>query len=215
MPKIALTTGGSDALECFLREIGIADSEFTTDAGTGRINLYVGGDASGNGAGANQFTAALGGTNFPNATTLWSSPDQAAHLRHPDPLLRGWYLPEHQAALLRQHQTLRRRRRAPLQRSRPLPMADERPGTLAHHRQLQRRWGQAAQPGHGDHRHHLPQGRGLQQLAHERRRHHHVGIDRSSPAVSTRWSRRPRRPSSGFTCRTIPRIRTTRRRRST
>ena len=76
MPKIAVTTGGSDALECFLREIGIADAEFTTDAGTGRINLYVGGDASGNGAGANQFTAALGGAMFPNATTLWSSPDK-------------------------------------------------------------------------------------------------------------------------------------------
>jgi len=76
LPKIAVTTGGSDALECFLREIGIADSEFTTDAGTGRINLYVGGDASGNGAGANQFTAALGGAKFPNATTLWSSPDK-------------------------------------------------------------------------------------------------------------------------------------------
>ncbi|HXT95079.1 MAG TPA: hypothetical protein VN853_02195 [Polyangia bacterium] len=76
IPKIAVTTGGSDALECFLREIGLADSEFTTDAGTGRINLYVGGDASGNGAGANQFTAALGGATFPNATTLWSSPDK-------------------------------------------------------------------------------------------------------------------------------------------
>ena len=76
MPKIAVTTGGSDALECFLREIGIADSEFTTDAGTGRINLYVGGDASGNGAGANQFTAALGGAKFPNATTLWASTDK-------------------------------------------------------------------------------------------------------------------------------------------
>jgi hypothetical protein len=74
IPKIAVTTGGSDALECFLREIGIADSEFTTDAGAGRVNLYVGGDpVSGSGAGANKFTPALGGAMFPAAaTTLWN-----------------------------------------------------------------------------------------------------------------------------------------------
>jgi hypothetical protein len=72
IPKIALTTGGSDALECFLREIGIADSEFTTDAGAGRVNLYVGGDpSSGGGAGASSFAPALGGAPFPAATTLW------------------------------------------------------------------------------------------------------------------------------------------------
>jgi hypothetical protein len=78
IPKIALTTGGSDALECFLREIGIADSEFTTDAGTGRVNLYVGGlpGTGGAGQGAASFTAALGGAAFPAATTLWSDPDK-------------------------------------------------------------------------------------------------------------------------------------------
>ena len=73
MPKIAVTTGGSDAIECFLREIGIADSEFTTDAGTGRVNLYVGGDGPGNGQGTATFGAALGGATFPDAQTLWSN----------------------------------------------------------------------------------------------------------------------------------------------
>jgi hypothetical protein len=74
MPKIALTTGGSDAVECFLREIGIADSEFTTDTGNGRVNLYVGGDkAMGKGQGTGSFTAALGGATFPDAQTLWSN----------------------------------------------------------------------------------------------------------------------------------------------
>jgi hypothetical protein len=76
MPKIALTTGGSDALECFLREVGIADSEFTTDAGSGRVNLYVGGDGTGNGQGAASFSAALGGATLPDAQTLWSNVDK-------------------------------------------------------------------------------------------------------------------------------------------
>jgi hypothetical protein len=75
IPKIALTTGGSDALECLLRKIGIADSEFTTDAGTGRVNLYIGGrpDASSS-LGTDRFTTTLnGGAVFPQATTLWGS----------------------------------------------------------------------------------------------------------------------------------------------
>jgi hypothetical protein len=77
MPRIALTTGSSDALECFLREIGIADSEFTLPTGTGRVNLYVGGRASdGKGQGAKSFSAALGGASFPDATTLWSNVDR-------------------------------------------------------------------------------------------------------------------------------------------
>ncbi len=41
--RIAVTTGMSDALECLVRRIGVADSEFTNDAGTGRVHLYAGG----------------------------------------------------------------------------------------------------------------------------------------------------------------------------
>jgi hypothetical protein len=43
MPRIALSTGHADALDCLLRKIGIADSEFTNDSGTGRVHMYVGG----------------------------------------------------------------------------------------------------------------------------------------------------------------------------
>jgi hypothetical protein len=77
IPKIAVTTGSSDAFECLLRKIGVADAEYTLDSGNGRINLYAGGDPAvapgGNGPGAIQFNAALGGGRFPAATTLWAS----------------------------------------------------------------------------------------------------------------------------------------------
>jgi hypothetical protein len=71
LPQIALTTGHSDALECLLRRIGIDDREFTTDAGSGRVHMFVGCDG-GSGVPANQFAPALGGAKFPAATSLWS-----------------------------------------------------------------------------------------------------------------------------------------------
>jgi hypothetical protein len=63
IPRIAITTGGADALECLPRRIGLADSEFGTDGGAARVHLYAGGD------GTNSFMA---GGNFAAATTLWS-----------------------------------------------------------------------------------------------------------------------------------------------
>ncbi|MEY4550999.1 MAG: hypothetical protein RL685_7194 [Pseudomonadota bacterium] len=42
LPRIALSTGALDALECLLRKVGISDSEFTNPEGTGHVQLFAG-----------------------------------------------------------------------------------------------------------------------------------------------------------------------------
>jgi hypothetical protein len=81
LPRIALTTGGADALECLLRKIGISDTEFTPETGMGRVNLFAGGTHNGtpmanNSAGANAYDPSLnGGAMFTPAETWWESVD--------------------------------------------------------------------------------------------------------------------------------------------
>lgn len=61
IPKIALSVGSADAMECILRnkKLGLDDSEFTTEKGNGRVNLYAG--ANGN----TKFVSTLnGGASF-------------------------------------------------------------------------------------------------------------------------------------------------------
>jgi len=70
IPRIAVTTGAADALECLMRRIGIADTEFATDGGAGRVHLYEGG------GGTNSFSA---GGAFAPATNLWSSPTKLSN----------------------------------------------------------------------------------------------------------------------------------------
>jgi hypothetical protein len=68
LPKIAIAVGGADALECLARKMGIDDSEFSIDTGTGAVNLF-------NGNGATTFAANWpGGPGpFPATTTLWNT----------------------------------------------------------------------------------------------------------------------------------------------
>jgi hypothetical protein len=67
IPKIAMAGGSCDSLECLVRKIGVADSEFTTK--TGRIHLY-----NGNGGG----TVSSGYTSTDAYTTLWNSKTELA-----------------------------------------------------------------------------------------------------------------------------------------
>lgn len=66
LPKIAVTLGKVDCLECLLRRIGIADSEFTNPEGTGRVNLYYETGVT---------TAYASGAPFPSADILYTSLD--------------------------------------------------------------------------------------------------------------------------------------------
>lgn len=67
IPKIAITTGGADSLECFLRKLGLEDGEFTNPNGTGRVHLYQG---------KNNEQGAIDGSRLnnqtPAATTFWN-----------------------------------------------------------------------------------------------------------------------------------------------
>lgn len=77
LPKIAMVTGHSDALECLLRKLGIEDSEFTLDSGAGRVNMFYGCASKSGAFGANEFSGELGGGAFPNAaTSLYANPQK-------------------------------------------------------------------------------------------------------------------------------------------
>jgi len=62
IPKIAIATGGSDALECIVRKMGVEDAEFTTESGSGRVNLFWGLNAA----------KTMGSATLTPADSLWS-----------------------------------------------------------------------------------------------------------------------------------------------
>jgi len=75
IPKTALTTGAKDAMECLLRKIGIDDAEFTPETGTGRVNLYAGGDGASAYGMSPGGTVLNGGASFTPASPWWDSLD--------------------------------------------------------------------------------------------------------------------------------------------
>ena len=72
IPLTAISTGNVDALECVLRKMGIADSEFTNPTGSGRIHLYRNNGASIDGTTPDQ-DALTGGS---SGTGAWDRYDQ-------------------------------------------------------------------------------------------------------------------------------------------
>jgi hypothetical protein len=87
IPRIALTTGGADPLQCLLRKIGVEDSEFGLAGSDARIHLYAGGGFTQGTAkpASSKFGAALnGGASFGSAETFWSD---TANLRRYDVVL--------------------------------------------------------------------------------------------------------------------------------
>jgi hypothetical protein len=71
IPKMAVTTGAADALQCLLRKVGIDDSEFGIAGSAARIHLYQGGGFN-NGTDQIATSKLASGPTFPKADTLWS-----------------------------------------------------------------------------------------------------------------------------------------------
>jgi hypothetical protein len=71
IPLMGFVTGSVDSLECVLRKIGIADSEFTNPGGTGRVSFYEGnGDGLGS---AGVAGGAIINASTPTENSLWGT----------------------------------------------------------------------------------------------------------------------------------------------
>jgi hypothetical protein len=97
IPRIAVSTGAADPLECLLRKIGLDDSEFSSKGGLGRVHLY-GGYGYDDGVAhvaTNRFAPALnGGAPFADAMSFYGD---ASELARYDVLLlacEGYYNPD-------------------------------------------------------------------------------------------------------------------------
>lgn len=79
MPRIAVVSGVSDALECFVLSLGVSPSEITSDTGGGHVQLYANrntGSGPHNARGADHFVGDWPGgaaAAFGDAEALWSS----------------------------------------------------------------------------------------------------------------------------------------------
>lgn len=77
IPRIAITTGGLDVMECWLRKVGIDDTEFTRGDGDGRVHLYTGAGQGETAQATSKFDGAHnGGADFTLAKDFWDSTDE-------------------------------------------------------------------------------------------------------------------------------------------
>jgi len=72
MPRIAISTGSADALECLVRKLGISDTEIKTAGQGGRVNLFTDAAAAGKGVGSFKAGYAGGTGNFVDSQDLWN-----------------------------------------------------------------------------------------------------------------------------------------------
>jgi hypothetical protein len=75
IPKLALTTGDADSLECLLRKVGIDESEITLPTQNGRVHFYRSNGSQYFEQGYNGMMGNNNSRRFPDAATLWD--DQA------------------------------------------------------------------------------------------------------------------------------------------
>ena len=77
IPKIAISVGGADQMECLPLRMGIDPAELTTADGDGRIHLFLGHSNTGNGGGGKPVTAFdathNAGAALTSSDTLWAT----------------------------------------------------------------------------------------------------------------------------------------------
>ncbi len=66
IPRVAVTTGNSDALECLVNKVGLDDSEFGVAGSDASVHIYSAGGSTGFSDGFNN------GADFPSGTQWWS-----------------------------------------------------------------------------------------------------------------------------------------------
>lgn len=74
LPKIAISVGAADQMECLPLRLGVDPAEFTTSAGDGRIHLYEG-DNNTMRLPVTAFDAMHGGATLTPSDAFWSSKD--------------------------------------------------------------------------------------------------------------------------------------------
>jgi len=76
LPKIAITAGAGDRLQCLLLRMGIEASEFTNPDGPGSVNLYNQPPALGSDPSGRYDPDVNSGAAFPDAAAFWSDINQ-------------------------------------------------------------------------------------------------------------------------------------------